>query len=69
MRKPKPMTEYTPMTWDSESKLSKDEQETVESQRRQLWAKGVRTQPNLDRMAFEFAAIITMLRSASGTGL
>jgi len=54
---------YKPMTWEKDSKLSKDEQETVESQRKDLWRGGVRTEPLLIRMAFEFAAVIHMSRA------
>lgn len=55
---------YTPMTWGSDSKLTAEEQNTVEAQRKELWSNGVRSEPNLTRMAFEFAAVITMIRKA-----
>ena len=51
------------MKWDGESKLSKDEQATVEAQRKDLWRGGVRKEPALTRMAFEFAAVIHMLKA------
>ena len=53
---------YVPLKWDGPSDLSKDEQETVEIQRRDLWRHGVRTEPLLTRMAFEFAATLCSLR-------
>lgn len=54
---------YVPLAWGKDSKLSGVEQECVERQRRDLWRNGVRTEPNLTRMAFEFAAVETMLRN------
>jgi hypothetical protein len=56
---------YVPLTWDADSQLSADEQENVEINRRDLWRNGVRTEPNLTRMAFEFGAVMTMLRATA----
>jgi len=55
---------YKPLTWESDSQLSKHEQEMVEIQRKDLWQHGIRKQPMLDRMAFEFAAVVCILQSA-----
>jgi hypothetical protein len=55
---------YVPLKWDTDSKLSAAEREAVEAQRKDLWRNGVRTEPNLTRMAFEFAAVVCMFRAA-----
>lgn len=57
------MRGYKPLSWDADSQLSREEQEAVETQRRDLWRHGIRKQPMLDRMAFEFGAVVCMLRS------
>jgi len=57
------MKGYTPLVWGADSRLSKHEQEMVEIQREDLWRRGVRTQPLLDRMAFEFAAVVCMFQT------
>jgi hypothetical protein len=67
MRRGKSMEGYEPLTWDAESLLGPQEQETIEHQRRDLWRAGIR-EPTLTRMAFEFGAVITMLRGAKSDG-
>lgn len=62
------MKDYAPLVWTKDSQLSPVEQETVERNRRELWRNGVRTEPNLTRMAFEFGAVETMLRTANPKG-
>jgi hypothetical protein len=64
MRRADLMSGYTALAWDADSSLSLDERATVEAQRRDLWRHGIRTEPNLTRMAFEFAAVICMHRAA-----
>ncbi len=54
---------YVPLAWSADSKLSTREQELVEINRKDLWSFGVRTEPNLTRMAFEFGAVQAMLRA------
>ncbi len=60
---------YKPLTWAADSQLSPDEQKAVEINRRDLWRHGVRTEPNLTRMAFEFGAVMCMLRAPKSTEL
>jgi hypothetical protein len=55
---------YEPLDFAGESELTPDEQEVVEVMRRDLWRNGVRTEPNLTRMAFEFAAAACMMKGA-----
>jgi len=62
--KPDALRGYKPLGWSFPSSLSAEEQETVEAQRRDLWRNGIRTEPMLTRMAFEFAAVITMNRAS-----
>lgn len=57
------MKGYKPLRWDADSLLSKGEREAVDRQRLDLWKHGVRREPLLTRMAFEFAALETMLRA------
>lgn len=57
---------YVPLDWGADSQLSKREQEYVEINRKDLWSAGVRTEPNLTRMAFEFGAVQAMLSSPTG---
>lgn len=57
------MKDYKPLEWKEDSELTKEQQEIVEIQRRDLWKAGVRTEPNLTRMAFEFAAVVCMGKS------
>lgn len=57
------MKGYVPLDWPSDSQLSKEEQEAVEGQRRDIWRHGIRTEPMLTRMAFEFGATICILRA------
>lgn len=68
MKRDNKMHGYAPLAWDSKSALSRDEQEMVEIQRRDLWRHGVRTEPNLTRMAFEFAAVVCALRGKAESG-
>ncbi len=56
---------YAPLVWDSDSTLSVEEQAHVDRERRSLWRHGIRKQPLLDRMAFEFGAVATMLAKGS----
>jgi len=60
---------YKPTAWDAESTLSAEEQSIVEAQRKDLWRHGIRTEPLLTRMAFEFAAVICMQRAAKKAGI
>jgi len=62
--KPNPLAGYEPLDWRGPSELTKEEQETVERMRKDLWRQGVRTQPALDRLAFEFAAAFCMANAA-----
>ena len=57
------MKGYKPIDWTGPSKLSLDEQEIVEIMRRDLWGHGVRKEPQLTRMAFEFGATCCALRA------
>ncbi len=59
---------YVPLAWDADSALSADEQRDVETNRKDLWRNGVRTEPNLTRMAFEFGACQAAMRSAPPNG-
>lgn len=56
---------YIPMTWSAGSHLSREEQDVIESQRRDLWNAGVRREPGLTEMAFMFAATICMMRASA----
>lgn len=67
--RPDRLAGYTPLTWDAESTLSADEQATIEAQRKDLWRGGIRTEPQLTEMAFEFAAVICMQRAAKKAGI
>lgn len=66
MRHPKPEADgYVPLEWAGQSKLTAEEQAAVESQRRQLWRHGIRQEPMLTRMAFEFGYALTAMRHAA----
>ena len=67
--RPDPLAGYTPLSWDGHTVLTAAEREAVDAQRRDLWRHGVRTEPNLTRMAFEFAAVVCMQRAARKVGL
>jgi hypothetical protein len=54
---------YKPLDWSGPSVLTPYEQEIVELQRRDLWRHGIRKEPLLTRMAFEFAATLLSLRA------
>lgn len=54
------MDGYEPLTWDEGTALDAHEQAVIEQQRRDLWRGGIR-EPNLTRMAFEFAAVVCLL--------
>jgi hypothetical protein len=56
------MKGYVPLVWGTDSRLSLHEQEMVELQHKDLWRHGVRTEPQLTRMAFEFGAVVVMLQ-------
>jgi hypothetical protein len=60
---------YVPLDWSAKSALSRDEQEMVEIQRKDLWRKGIRTEPLLTQMALEFAACICMMKAAKKAGV
>lgn len=62
------MKGYAPLAWDAASDLSDDEQQCVEICRRDLWRNGVRTEPNLTRMAFEFGAVMAMTKATDDSG-
>lgn len=53
--------DYVPLTWPGDSKLSDAEREHVDRERRSLWNHGVRREPQLTRMAFEFGAVAAMV--------
>jgi hypothetical protein len=63
------MQGYKPLEWATDSTLTAEERETIETQRRDLWRNGVKTEPLLTRMAFEFGAVITMRRAAKRAGV
>jgi hypothetical protein len=63
------MKGYTPLDWKEPSELSPSERAAVEVMRRDLWRNGVRTEPLLTRMAFEFAAVATMQKAAKKHGI
>jgi hypothetical protein len=67
--RPSSMIGYVPLAWEADSMLTRDEQAIVEAQRRDLWRHGVRTEPLLTRMAFEFGAVICMQRAAKLHGI
>lgn len=69
MRRADPLAGYTPLAWGADSSLSKDQQEIVEAQRKDLWRHGIRKEPLLTQMAFEFAAVICMQRAAKRAGV
>lgn len=52
---------YEPLTWTADSELSTEERAHVERERRSLWNHGIRREPQLTRMAFEFGAVAAML--------
>lgn len=60
MRRTSPLAGYVPLDWSGESVLSQEEQDMVEIQRKDLWRHGIRTEPMLTRMAFEFGAVVCM---------
>jgi hypothetical protein len=62
------MKGYEPLAWPSDSKLSKAEQEAVELQRRDLWRHGIRKEPQLTKLAFEFGATLSMLMAKKVKG-
>ena len=66
-KKPDPLDGYEPLAWDADSELGPDERQTIEEQRRDMWSKGLRGEV-LERLAFEFAALITMRRAAKKAG-
>jgi hypothetical protein len=57
------LTGYKPLVWPESSSLSAEEQECVELQRRDLWRHGIRKQPMLDKLAFEFGAVMCIMRT------
>lgn len=60
---------YKPIEWGADSVLSADQRAIVEGQRKDLWRHGIRTEPVLTHMAFEFGAVICMQRAARKAGL
>ena len=56
---------YRPLVWSENCELTADERETIEAQRKDLWRNGIRKQPMLDRMAYEFAYVICALKGAA----
>lgn len=52
--------DYVPLAWPTTSKLTPEERAHVERERRSLWNHGVRREPQLTRMAFEFGAVAAM---------
>lgn len=69
MKRRDPLAGYKPLTWEPDSSLSKDQREIVEAQRKDLWRHGIRKEPLLTQMAFEFAAVICMQRAARKAGV
>lgn len=61
---------YTPIDWSdrSDCKLSAHERELVDIMRRDLWKSGVRREPQLTAMAFEFACVCASMQAADGGG-
>jgi len=49
------------LEWPSDSKLTAEEREHVDRERRSLWNHGIRREPQLTRMAFEFGAVASMV--------
>lgn len=56
---------YRPLKWDDGSALTKSEQELVEAMRKDCWRNGIRKEPMLTRLAFEFAAVVAMARETA----
>jgi hypothetical protein len=61
------MAGYEPLTWEPDSELDRDQQQTIEWQRRDIWRHGIRD-PLLTQMAFEFAYLICVQRAAKAAG-
>lgn len=61
------MAGYEPLTWEG-SELDREQQETIEAQRRDIWRHGIRD-PLLTQMAFEFAYLICVRRAAKAAGI
>ena len=57
-----PAESYQPLTWPTDSMLTAEERDRVETQRRGLWDEGIRREPLLTEMAFAFAAVLTVRR-------
>jgi len=49
---------YKPLEWDFSECIDIYTRNTVNAQRERLWDAGVRTEPSLTLMAFEYAAVI-----------
>lgn len=49
------------MVFSNECELTALEQEMIEAQRKDLWKHGVRKQPQLDEMAFQFGYVVCLL--------
>jgi hypothetical protein len=62
--KPDKLKGYKALSWPADSKLSQDEQEAVELQRRDLWRHGIKKEPMLTQLAFEFGAVLCMMKRA-----
>jgi hypothetical protein len=69
MKRPKADDGYVPLTWTKDDTLPQVDRDTIDAQRKDLWRGGIRTEPLLTRMAFEFAAVIAMQRAAKKAGL
>lgn len=61
-------SDYKAISWPADSLLNADEQAHVNRQRRALWDRGIRKEPQLTRMAFEFGAAAAMLEQQKKLG-
>lgn len=55
---------YAPLVWSEDCELTLEERDIIEAQRRDLWRHGIRKQPMLDVMAYEFGYVVCLLREA-----
>lgn len=56
------------MVFSEGCELTASEREVIETQRKDLWKHGIRKQPLLDQMAFEFGYVICAFRAAREAG-
>lgn len=60
--------DYVPLVWPEDSALSSEEREHVDRERLSLWNHGVRREPQLTRMAFEFGAVASLVCGKKAKG-